>query len=145
MNSRFTNLLFLICLFALGSAWSDSTLAGPSTVPDTQTNLALEIQVLRENQRTLLSDLQARFEAALAPSDTQVLQDEIQRVKRGGELQLMTIQARHARALGRHAIAAEIERNILQLRNPDSLRSPLRPIDRIPGPDETSEVEGGRK
>ena len=141
MSPRIFTLLALLLMVAAGS---NVQAAEPDAAKATDT-LAVEVQELRDHQRTALADLQARLIAATDPADSDLILQEMKQVKRGGEIELMSIQARHARLRGHDELALDIERNIRRLLDPESLRTPLNPVQQPASDTDADGENGGRK
>jgi hypothetical protein len=91
--------------------------ATPSTTVRRQSHSSLmtEITAALEAERTLLRRLEAEVRGAAGSEAGLALQRQIAQVKQSTEIELLRIQARHARREGHSALAEKIEAAVREL------------------------------
>jgi hypothetical protein len=109
--------------------------AEPAPLPETRklSAFVLELRQAVDAERAALVLLQARFDRATNEGDALAIQREIETLKQNGEVQLLRIQAKHARLKGREAAARKIEAAIEAMLHP--VPTPASPVVR-PAPAE---------
>lgn len=89
------------------------------------TELGIAVAGALEAERSRVSALQALFDVAATDDAALAIQREIERVKSETELEILQIQARHARAAGRVEEADRIEAAARQLTEPLPVQQPV--------------------
>ena len=86
-----------------------------------------EIQATMQASRAEVADLAARAVAAPDAETRQALQGQITQLKRQAELDVLAIQARHARTAGNEELASQIEAAIASIESPAAPTAPAEP------------------
>ena len=88
--------------------------------------MAAELAQAIAAERSALTELQARFDHANGDREALAVQREIEQLKRGTEITLLRIQAKHARLKGHEAVARRIDAVIDEVTRPQAARDPVR-------------------
>lgn len=107
---------------AAGQLVFEPTAAGalPPAVAGARSAEMLEIEQAITAERALVTDLTARLRGLADDAAALAVQLEIERTKQGLEIEILRIQAKHARLAGREAQAVAIEADLAQMLAPAS-------------------------
>jgi len=89
--------------------------------------LLVEIEAVLAASRAAVAELATRADATGDPAMAFALQQQIARVKQQAELDILAIQARHARLAGNDELATQIEADIATIMNPPAPVAPAVP------------------
>lgn len=100
---------------------------GAEPAPAPLSPLMADIEARLERMRTEVRELEARFAATRDPAESIRLQRAIEAAKVGAELDVLRIQADHARREGRLEVVAEIEAAIELMTSPPAAAAAAQP------------------
>lgn len=131
---RFHRHGFAILLLTLLAATASRAAAGPtgSAAPGAARSVPAlsEIRAVLDDEHATRIELQRRLRGAHDEARAAAIRDELARVQFEAELAVLRVQAKHARASGREAVAAFLEGAIRAMHSP-----PVRlPVDARPVP-----------
>lgn len=111
-----------------GEAQAEDSLELPSDKPGPHPEvnpLMVEIRSLLQEERAEVVTLAERFTAASDEQTALAIQQEIQEVKVRTELQILRLQADHARRGGREEVAQQIDAAITAMTTPRPVKEPV--------------------